>query len=162
MNRQWSKLSRQAICVAALGCGFGAAQAQQDFDDREPGGVAAIDAVAGASTPAFAAATVNDSRTWLQTGVASWYGDRFHGRKTASGEAFDMNALTAAHPKLAFGSWVRVRNLFNGRSVDVRINDRGPHIKQRVIDLSRAAAEALGLAGQGTRQVEITLLDTLR
>ncbi len=160
MNGRWSKLSRQAISVAVLGCGFGAAQAQQGFDDWEPGGVTAIDAVAGASL--FAIAAPKEARTWLQTGVASWYGDRFHGRKTASGEAFDMNALTAAHPKLAFGSWVRVRNLLNGRSVDVRINDRGPHIKQRVIDLSRAAAEALGLADQGTRQVEITLLDTLR
>ncbi|MDQ6880791.1 MAG: septal ring lytic transglycosylase RlpA family protein [Pseudomonadota bacterium] len=164
------KLLRQTIGVVALGCGFGAAQAQQGFDDSEPGGVTTIDAVAGASASAsttasasaFAAATLNETRTWLQTGVASWYGDRFHGRTTASGEAFDMNALTAAHPKLAFGSWVRVRNLLNGRSVDVRINDRGPHIKQRVIDLSRAAAEALGLAGEVTRQVEITLLDTFR
>jgi len=91
-----------------------------------------------------------------ETGIASWYGKRFHGRRTASGEAFDMNAFTAAHPSLPFGSWVRVRNLANGRSVDVRINDRGPHIKRRIIDLSRAASRALGLAG--THQVEVSTL----
>jgi rare lipoprotein A len=68
-----------------------------------------------------------------------------------------MDGFTAAHPRLPFGSWVRVRNTVNGRSVDVRINDRGPHIKRRVIDLSRAAALALGLGG--THQVEISLLD---
>ena len=96
----------------------------------------------------------------LETGIASWYGGRFHGRKTASGEAFDMHALTAAHPKLPFGSWVRVRNLVNGRSVDVRINDRGPYVKRRIIDLSRAAARALGVVG--THQVEISLLDSRR
>jgi rare lipoprotein A len=91
-----------------------------------------------------------------ETGIASWYGKRFHGRRTASGETFDMDAFTAAHPRLPFGSWVRVRNLVNGRSVDVRINDRGPHIKRRVIDLSRAAARSLGVSG--THQVEISLL----
>ena len=92
-----------------------------------------------------------------ETGIASWYGRRFHGRRTASGETFNMDAFTAAHPRLPFGSWVRVRNLVNGRSVDVRINDRGPHLKRRVIDLSRAAALALGL--RGTHQVEISLLE---
>jgi rare lipoprotein A len=110
-------------------------------------------------TGAAATATANSAGVVkrLETGLASWYGKRFHGRKTASGEAFDMDAFTAAHPKLPFGSWVRVRNLVNGRSVDVRINDRGPHIKRRIIDLSRAAALALGVGG--TYQVEISLLD---
>jgi rare lipoprotein A len=93
-----------------------------------------------------------------ETGLASWYGKRFHGRRTASGEAFDMHALTAAHPNLPFGSWVRVSDPDNGRSVDVRINDRGPHVKQRIIDLSRGAAQALGLVGRGTRKVVITVL----
>jgi rare lipoprotein A len=108
--------------------------------------------------------TASSARSRLETGIASWYGKRFHGRKTASGEAFDMDALTAAHPKLPFGSWVRVRNLDNGQSVDVRINDRGPHIKRRIIDLSRAAARALGLgeSGAGTRPVEITLIEKRR
>jgi rare lipoprotein A len=92
-------------------------------------------------------------------GIASWYGPRFHGRRTASGERFDMHALTAAHPSLPFGTVVRVRSLVNGREVEVRINDRGPHIQRRVIDLSRAAAKSLGLldSGAGTKPVLITL-----
>ena len=90
-------------------------------------------------------------------GVASWYGPGFHGRKTASGERFDMNALTAAHRTLPFGTLVRVRSLVNGLTVDVRINDRGPFLKRRVIDLSKAAAKALGLlaSGTGTKAVEL-------
>lgn len=93
-------------------------------------------------------------------GVASWYGPGFHGRRTASGERFDMHDLTAAHRSLPFGTVVRVESLVNGRTVDVRINDRGPHIKQRVIDLSRGAAAALGLldAGTGTKQVILKIL----
>lgn len=95
----------------------------------------------------------------LQRGIASWYGQRFHGRRTASGETYDMHALTAAHPTLPFGTIVRVRSLVNGREVDVRINDRGPHIRRRIIDLSRAAAHALGLleAGAGVKPVVISL-----
>lgn len=96
----------------------------------------------------------------VDRGIASWYGGHFHGRRTASGERFDMHALTAAHPTLPFGTLVRVRSLVNGREVDVRINDRGPHIKQRVIDLSRAAAQALGLlqSGLGTKPVLVSLI----
>lgn len=95
----------------------------------------------------------------LGRGLASWYGPRFHGRPTASGEKFDMHQLTAAHPTLPFGTIVRVRSLVNGRTVDVRINDRGPFIKRRVIDLSRAAAQALGLieARTGTKPVVISV-----
>ena len=94
-------------------------------------------------------------------GVASWYGPGFHGRKTASGERFDMNALTAAHRTLPFGTMVRVRSLVNGLTVDVRINDRGPFLKRRVIDLSKAAAKALGLlaSGAGTKPVELFVVD---
>lgn len=92
-------------------------------------------------------------------GLASWYGPRFHGRRTASGERFDQHQLTAAHRTLPFGTVVRVQSLVNGRTVDVRINDRGPHIRRRVIDLSRAAAEALGLleARTGTKPVVISV-----
>jgi rare lipoprotein A len=95
----------------------------------------------------------------LGRGLASWYGPRFHGRPTASGEKFDMHQLTAAHPTLPFGTIVRVRSLVNGKTVDVRINDRGPFIKRRVIDLSRAAAQALGLidARTGTKPVVISM-----
>lgn len=94
------------------------------------------------------------------SGVASWYGDRFHGRPTASGERFDMHALTAAHPTLPFGTIVRVRSLVNDRVVDVRINDRGPYSGGRIIDLSRAAAAVLGLiqSGAGTKPVQLKLV----
>lgn len=90
-----------------------------------------------------------------QEGLASWYGARFHRRRTASGEPFDMYALTAAHPSLPFGTQVCVRSLVTGRSVQVRINDRGPHSGGRIIDLSRAAAQALGMLGLGTKPVEL-------
>lgn len=92
----------------------------------------------------------------VEAGVASWYGERFHGRRTASGEPFNMNELTAAHPTLPFGTRVRVRNLDNGREVVVRINDRGPFVRGRVIDLSRAAASALGFVQAGTARVSLS------
>jgi rare lipoprotein A len=87
----------------------------------------------------------------LGRGKASWYGPGFQGKRTASGERFDMNALTAAHRTLPFGTRVRVRNLRNGREVVVRVNDRGPNVNDRIIDLSKAAAAALDLvqAGEG-------------
>jgi len=83
----------------------------------------------------------------LQSGAASWYGPGFHGRRTASGETFNQNALTAAHKTLPFGSRVRVVNQQTGRSVVVRINDRGPFVRGRIIDLSKASAQALGISG---------------
>ena len=89
----------------------------------------------------------------LAQGRASWYGLGFHGRKTANGEKFDMNAYTAAHPTLPFGTRVLVRNPSNGRSVIVRINDRGPYSGGRIIDVSFAAARALGIVTLGTRNV---------
>lgn len=88
-----------------------------------------------------------------QRGGASWYGPGFHGRRTASGERYDMNALTAAHRTLPFGTLVRVHSLVNGREVEVRITDRGPFIRTRVIDLSRAAADMLGMLGLGFKEV---------
>ena len=91
----------------------------------------------------------------METGLASWYGAKHHGRRTASGERFDQKKLTAAHPTLPWGSIVRVTSLANGKSVDVRINDRGPFIKGRIIDLSRAAARALGMAGLMQVQLEV-------
>ena len=88
-------------------------------------------------------------------GIASWYGGRYHGRQTASGEVFDKNAPTAAHRTLPFGSRVQVTNLANGRSTIVRINDRGPFVPRRIIDVSRHAAEVLGFVGQGITQVRV-------
>jgi rare lipoprotein A len=92
------------------------------------------------------------------TGVASFYGGRFHGRLTASGVRFDANGLTAAHRSLPFGTRVRVTHLGNGRSVEVRINDRGPYVGGRIIDLSHGAAGVLGMHGQGVARVKVTVL----
>ena len=89
----------------------------------------------------------------IERGVASWYGEPFHGRRTASGEVFNMNELTAAHKTLPFGTRVRVRHAATGREVVVRINDRGPFTPGRVIDLSRAAAASIGLIQSGTAPV---------
>ena len=90
-----------------------------------------------------------------QRGMASWYGKKFHGRKTSTGEIYDMFAMTAAHTTLALPSYARVTNLGNGRSVVVRVNDRGPFIAGRIIDLSYAAAHRLGFIEQGTALVEV-------
>ena len=91
-------------------------------------------------------------------GVASFYGGRFHGRLTASGVRFDSGAMTAAHRSLPFGTRVRVTHLGNGRTVDVRINDRGPYVGGRIIDLSQGAAGVLGMHGQGVASVKVTVL----
>jgi rare lipoprotein A len=91
-------------------------------------------------------------------GIASWYGRRYHGRRTASGEIFDMNSATAAHPTLPFGTRVQVTNLENGRSVVLRINDRGPFVRRRIIDVSRRAAQVLGFVQKGTARVRVQLV----
>ncbi|HEU4341594.1 MAG TPA: septal ring lytic transglycosylase RlpA family protein [Candidatus Binatia bacterium] len=94
----------------------------------------------------------------IETGMASWYGPGFHGKTTASGEVFNQEKFTAAHPSLPWGSTVKVTNLANGKSVEVRINDRGPFAKGRIIDVSRAAARALGMMGSGVATVEVEWL----
>lgn len=91
----------------------------------------------------------------VQIGDASWYGSQHEGRKTASGEPFDPHALTAAHPTLPLDTKVRVTNLENGKTVDVRVNDRGPYVKRRVIDLSARAAEKIDLKTDGVGKVKI-------
>ncbi|MDA7787953.1 septal ring lytic transglycosylase RlpA family protein [Sphingomonadaceae bacterium] len=95
----------------------------------------------------------------LGTGMASYYGRRFHGRQTANGERFDMNAMTAAHKTLPFGTLVEVTNPRNGRTVTVRINDRGPFIRGREIDLSRGAAQQVGLIQRGHGRVELAIVE---
>jgi rare lipoprotein A len=92
-------------------------------------------------------------------GLASWYGDYHHGLETATGERFDQWALTAAHRTLPFGSHVEVTNVANGRHVRVRVNDRGPHVDGRVVDLSRAAAARIGAVGAGIVRVRVRSLD---
>lgn len=93
-----------------------------------------------------------------EEGLASWYGGHFQGRQTANGEIFDTNQLTAAHKSLPFGTIVQVMHKENGKTVQVRINDRGPFVAGRIIDLSRAAADAIGLTAQGVAPVKLTIL----
>ena len=119
-----------------------------------PGETLLIDPPPAAPAPGLELAPEAD-----EVGLASWYGAKFHKRRTASGELFDMKALTAAHPTLPFGSRVCVRSQATGRTVVVRINDRGPHARNRVIDLSRGAAEALGMVGLGLKPVELFALE---
>ncbi|MGC8896704.1 MAG: septal ring lytic transglycosylase RlpA family protein [Bacteroidota bacterium] len=94
----------------------------------------------------------------VQEGIASYYADEFNGKKTSSGETYDMYSFTAAHRELPFGTKVRVTNLENGRSVIVRINDRGPFMKDRIIDLSFAAGKQIGLIANGTARVKLEVL----
>jgi rare lipoprotein A len=93
-----------------------------------------------------------------ETGLASWYGHPYHGRPAANGEIYDMEALTAAHRTLPFGTWVRVVNLSNDKTIDVRITDRGPFVENRIIDLSHAAAVAIDLIGPGVARVRLDIL----
>src|SRR6056297_3648827 len=133
-----------AACLLALG-----ACAPAVGPGARPGGTVAAAAVA-VPEPELPVG-------WTERGEASWYGPNFAGRPTANGETFDPSRLTAAHPSLPFDTRVRVTNLDNGRSVVVRINDRGPFAHARVIDLSRAAAEAIGLIATGVADVRIEL-----
>jgi rare lipoprotein A len=118
----------------------------------------AVAGMAGLSGCAFRRQPSPDARG-EQVGVASWYGPGFHGKRTASGEVYDQHDLTAAHRSLPLGSEVTVTNLRNGRAVDVRINDRGPFVAGRVIDLSYEAARTLAMIGPGTAPVRLELRD---
>lgn len=95
---------------------------------------------------------------YKETGIASWYGSKFHGRKTANGEIYDMNDLTAAHRTLPLPSFVRVTNLDNGRTITLRVNDRGPFARGRILDASRRSAQLLGFERQGTARVRVEIL----
>ena len=97
-------------------------------------------------------------KPYRERGIASWYGRKFHGQKTSIGETYDMYAMSAAHPTLPLPSYARVTNLANGRSVVVRVNDRGPFLHDRIIDVSYAAAQKLGFVGQGSARVEVESL----
>jgi len=144
-------------CALAMSCAAGAMTTEEDqaivLSVTEP-----VAAPEEKKTPSMS--IVPEPLREIGRGIASWYGGHFHGRRTASGERFDKDALTAAHPTLPFGTVVRVRSLVNGKEVDVRINDRGPFVGRRMIDLSQGAAKALGLvdAGTGTKPVTLSLL----
>ncbi len=95
---------------------------------------------------------------YVEKGLASWYGKKFHGRKTSNGETYDMYAMTAAHKTLPMGTWVKVNNLGNKQEIIVRVNDRGPFVRGRIIDLSYAGARKMGMVGPGTARVKVTAL----
>ncbi|MBD9513447.1 septal ring lytic transglycosylase RlpA family protein [Pseudomonas sp. BGr12] len=111
--------------------------------------------LAGCSTTSYDSESEVSGRGYRAEGTASYYGKAHHGKRTASGERFNQNALTAAHRTLPFGTRVRVTNLDNGRSVVVRINDRGPFGRGRIIDVSKAAAEQLNMLRSGTAPVRL-------
>jgi rare lipoprotein A len=146
-----------------LGAWTGQAQSQPAPLSRTPATATQSDAAVPLPRPAprdgsAQIALAREAVAESATGLASWYGRRFHGRPTASGHPFDMAGLTAAHLTLPFGTRVRVTNLANGRSVVVTINDRGPYVKPRIIDLSRAAAERLGFLDDGVTKVRLDIL----
>jgi len=124
-----------------------------------PSGLAGALALVAAFALSACASAPRYPKEGLETGLASWYGNEFQGRPTSNGEVFDTNDMTAAHRTLPFGTHVMVTNLENDRSVVVRINDRGPFVAGRIIDLSYAAARVLGVVGPGTARVR---LETLR
>lgn len=121
---------------------------------RDAGETAQPPAPVQGKAPQSKQAATHKLRRWYQVGVASWYGDHFQGRKTADGERFDMNRMTCAHPTLPMGTWLRVTNLKNRQSTFVRVNDRGPLVEGRIVDLSAAAARVLGLSGVGKVRLE--------
>jgi rare lipoprotein A len=111
-----------------------------------------------AGPPTTPPASVPAAQGSVETGIASWYGHPYHGRAAADGEIYDMETLVAAHRTLPFNTWVRVYDLDNGKTVDVRIIDRGPFIDGRIIDLSHAAAKAIDMVGPGTANVRVEIL----
>lgn len=109
---------------------------------------------------AFSGAALTNGGTWLSgNGKASWYGDKFHGKKTASGDKYDMHELTAAHKTLPFGTKVKITNQNNGKSVVVEVNDRGPFVKSRVFDLSKAAFAEIGNIDQGVMHIDYEIMN---
>jgi rare lipoprotein A len=142
-------LAARAVCVIAIAIAIAIASATVAF--AEPKSAAA------APAPETSAASAGDAGS-SQTGLASWYGADFHGKRTSNGEIYDKEKLTCAHRTLSFGSYVLVRNLDNGSSVVVRVNDRGPFAKERIIDLSEAAARIIGMIPTGTARVSLTVI----
>ena len=124
-----------------------------------PGGDVLADKQSSSPGVVDVASAIGRGIRTVQEGVVSWYGANFHDRKTASGERFDSEALTMAHPSLPFGTLVRVTNLRNGRSVVVRVNDRGPFVGTRIADLSQAAASEIGMMRRGVARARIEVLD---
>ena len=159
----WASDTRSEVPVASLEQAVNAVEALANEVARDGGPVMStsprqtpLDVVQDAMKNVLNSALETvQSNSLVEAGMASWYGSAFQGRRTASGERFDMNQLTAAHKTLPLGTVVQVRNPLNGKTVDVTINDRGPFIKGRIIDLSYRAAWALGIVQAGRQPVEV-------
>ena len=145
--------SRVALCAAVLAVSA-CASGQGTTGDARPVSAHIAPIVKNMTPARRSEPTIAE----VAVGQASWYGSKFQGRPTASGEPFDMNALTAAHRTLPFGTRIRVINEANGKSVIVRVNDRGPFSGHRIIDLSRKAAESIGLRARGVGPVKLQVL----
>ncbi len=125
----------------------------------DPGSASADSrSVKSASKPSVNASSKNQAAKRAQVGQASWYGKAFHGRPTASGEEYDMFQLTAAHRSLPLGTWVKVTNLRNGKWAVLKVNDRGPYVGNRILDVSYGAAQALNFRGRGVEKVSIEVV----
>ena len=150
-----------ALAVAAGGCASGVGPPPAPTVPAPPS-IPAVpgDAAVPPPLPEPDASPGAAGATWVEEGIASWYGTPLHGRPTASGEIYDMHAMTAAHRTLPFGSVVHVVNIDNGLVTTVRINDRGPFHEGRTLDLSRRAAGEIGMLGPGTARVRVTLAGT--
>src|SRR5262249_5163424 len=151
MNRVPGYLLAAAVGLASMG----ASPPPPDGHDQQ----ASLKTAAVSSNTRKVTARQKRDRRPFQVGTASWYGRYFHGRQTASGEPYDMFALTAAHRTLKLGTWVRVTNLRNGKSVLVRINDRGPVPQSRIIDLSFEAATMLDFRARGLERVRVDVVE---
>jgi rare lipoprotein A len=142
--------------LLSLSCGCSKRQVNVN-PPLQTGKVRRVESPTGAENPAAAAG--DEQQGIEREGIASWYGDPYHGRRTASGEVYDKNKMTAAHRTLPFNTMVLLHNLENGKDVKVRINDRGPFVKNRIIDLSFAAARKIGMVGTGSAHVRIDILE---
>jgi rare lipoprotein A len=143
-------IRKLGIGVLMVGLALSASAKDGTKESAPPAG----DKPAGAKAPEKITPKTTKPRRWLQIGLASWYGSHFQGRTTAAGERFDMHTMTCAHPTLPMGTWLRVTNLKNRKTAFVRVNDRGPVVDGRIVDLSFAAAQSLGLRGVGKVKLE--------
>ena len=156
----WLLVGTSCVALAGMLCTLPTRTVQADAGAPRPAAATSPTVVvANAATPVSASAqAVQKQHSKLLRGIASWYGDQFDGKKTASGETFNQEEMTACHPSLPFGTEVRVVNLRNHKSVVVRITDRAELVKGRVIDLSHAAAEKLNMTQAGVARVSIEVL----
>ncbi|MFA7331503.1 MAG: septal ring lytic transglycosylase RlpA family protein [Candidatus Delongbacteria bacterium] len=158
--RHWLRLGSILALALLLSC---SSVPRFTRPDTPPARLRAPKAQAPAPVRAARPVEAPSSQTEFQAGqiwrtTVSWYGDGLHGQSTASGEAYDLGAVSAAHRELPFGTWLQVRNLANGKKLEVRVNDRGPFKEGRDLDLSREAARRLGFLDKGTAEVEVRVL----